>query len=105
MARTVDALCNELGITVPVALHADHYGIRNDKDLAQAKVEIPTLFETGLTSIAIDASHLPDDKNLLANVALNPFVPGGPDTKPRWVRSKVKKDFPRWKKLSSSSVV
>jgi fructose-bisphosphate aldolase, class II len=75
MARHVDALCNELGITVPVAVHADHYGIKNDKDLAAAKVEIPTMFEAGLTSIAIDASHLPDDKNLLANIALNPFVP------------------------------
>jgi fructose-bisphosphate aldolase class II len=75
MARHVDALCNELGITVPVAVHADHYGIKNDKDLAAAKGEIPTMFEAGLTSIAIDASHLPDDKNLLANIALNPLVP------------------------------
>ena len=75
MARIVDALCNELGITVPVAIHADHYGIKNDKDLAQAMVEIPTMFEAGITSIAIDASHLPDDKNLLANLALNPYIP------------------------------
>ncbi|GAM10733.1 fructose-bisphosphate aldolase [Geobacter sp. OR-1] len=75
MARIVDALCNELGITVPVAIHADHYGIKNDKDLASAKVEIPTMFEAGITSIAIDASHLPDDQNLLANLAINPFIP------------------------------
>jgi len=75
MARIVDALCNELGITVPVAIHADHYGIKNDKDLAAAKVEVPTMFEAGITSIAIDASHLPDDQNLLANLALNPSVP------------------------------
>ena len=75
MARIVDALCNELGITVPVAIHADHYGIKNDKDLAAAKVEIPTMFEAGITSIAIDASHLPDDQNLLANLDLNPFIP------------------------------
>jgi len=75
MARIVDALCNELGITVPVAIHADHYGIKNDKDLAAAKVEIPTMFEAGITSIAIDASHLPDDQNLLANLALTPFIP------------------------------
>jgi fructose-bisphosphate aldolase, class II len=75
MARIVDALCNELSITVPVAIHADHYGIKNDNDLAAAKVEIPTMFEAGITSIAIDASHLPDDKNLLANLALNPLVP------------------------------
>jgi fructose-bisphosphate aldolase class II len=75
MARIVDALCNELGITIPVAIHADHYGIKNDKDLAAAKVEVPTMFEAGVTSIAIDASHLPDDQNLLANLELNPFIP------------------------------
>ncbi|GAB4230849.1 MAG: class II fructose-bisphosphate aldolase [Deltaproteobacteria bacterium] len=75
MARIVDALCNEMGITVPVAIHADHYGIKNDKDLEAAKVEIPTLFEAGITSIAIDASHQPDDKNLLASIAINPFIP------------------------------
>ncbi len=75
MARIVDALCNELGITVPVAIHADHYGIKSDKDLAAAKLEIPTMFEAGVTSIAIDASHLPDDQNLLANLAINPFIP------------------------------
>jgi fructose-bisphosphate aldolase class II len=75
MARIVDSLCNELGITVPVAVHADHYGIKNEKDIATAKVEIPTMFEAGITSIAIDASHLPDDKNLLASIELNPFVP------------------------------
>src|SRR5512137_2757275 len=75
MARIVDALCNELGITVPVAIHADHYGIKNDKDLEAAKIEIPTMFEAGITSIAIDASHLPDDKNLLANLAINKHIP------------------------------
>ena len=75
MARIVDALCNELKITVPVAIHADHYGIKNDKDLAAAKVEIPTMFEAGITSIAIDASHLPDDQNLLANIDISPFIP------------------------------
>ena len=75
MATLVDAICNELRITIPVAIHADHYGIKNEKDLAAAKTEIPTLFDAGITSIAIDASHLPDDKNLLANIALNPYVP------------------------------
>ena len=75
MATITDALCNELGVTVPVAIHADHYGIKSDKDLAAAKIEIPTMFEAGITSIAIDASHLPDDQNLLANIAINPFIP------------------------------
>ena len=75
MARTVDAVCNELGITIPVALHADHYGIKNQADVPIAKVEIPTLFEAGITSIAIDASHMPDDQNLLTNLELKPFIP------------------------------
>jgi fructose/tagatose bisphosphate aldolase len=75
MARKVDAFCNEMGITVPVALHADHYGIKSEADIEAAKVEIPSIFDAGITSIAIDASHMPDDQNLMANIALNPFVP------------------------------
>ena len=75
IARQVDAVCNELGITIPVAIHADHYGIKSDQDVKAAKIEIPSLFEAGVTSIAIDASHLPDDQNLLANIALNPYIP------------------------------
>ena len=50
IAMLVDTICNELGITIPVAIHADHYGIKNEKDLAAAKVEIPTFFEAGMTS-------------------------------------------------------
>jgi fructose-bisphosphate aldolase class II len=76
MARIVDAVCNELGITIPVAIHADHYGLKSDQDVEAAKIEIPSLFEAGITSIAIDASHMPDDKNLLANLELSPFIPG-----------------------------
>jgi len=75
MARQVDAVCNELGITVPVAVHADHYGIKGPKDVTQARREIPTMFDSGITSIAVDASHLPDDENLLANIELYPFIP------------------------------
>ena len=75
IARQVDSVCNEVGITVPVAIHADHYGIKGDEDVETARTEISSLFDAGITSIAIDASHLPDDKNLLANIALNPYVP------------------------------
>jgi len=75
IARQVDAVCNELGITVPVAIHADHYGIKSDADVETARTEVPSLFDAGITSIAIDASHLPDDKNLLASIALYPYVP------------------------------
>jgi len=75
IACLVDAACNELGITIPVAIHADHYGIKGAKDVAAAKTEIPSMFDAGITSIAIDASHLPDDQNLLANLELNPYIP------------------------------
>ncbi|MDQ7831919.1 MAG: class II fructose-bisphosphate aldolase [Desulfovibrionaceae bacterium] len=75
LARQADAVMNELGLTVPVAIHADHYGIKAEKDLDPARVEIPSLFDAGVTSIAIDASHLPDAENLAANIALSPYVP------------------------------
>ena len=75
LARIVDSACNEMGITVPVAIHADHYGIKGPKDIEAAKTEIPSMFDAGITSIAIDASFLPDDQNLLASIALNPYVP------------------------------
>ncbi len=75
MAMYVDQACNELGITIPVAVHADHYGIKSDKDIEVAKTEIPSMFDAGITSIAVDASHLPDDKNLLANLELNKYIP------------------------------
>jgi fructose-bisphosphate aldolase class II len=75
MARQVDAILNEEGYTIPVAIHADHYGIKNEKDLIKGKIEVPTMFEAGITSIAIDASHLPDAENLLASIAINPFIP------------------------------
>jgi fructose-bisphosphate aldolase class II len=75
MARLVDALCNEMGITVPVAVHADHYGIKKPSDRQTAVVEIPSLFDAGITSIAIDASHLPDADNLLTNLELTAYIP------------------------------
>ncbi len=75
LATFVDAWANALGITVPVAVHADHYGIKGDADVEKARVEIPSMFEAGTTSIAIDASHMPDDRNLLASIELNKYVP------------------------------
>jgi fructose/tagatose bisphosphate aldolase len=56
-------------------VHADHYFIKNEGDFEQAKTEIPSLFDSGVTSIAVDASHLPDDDNLLTNIALAPYIP------------------------------
>jgi fructose-bisphosphate aldolase class II len=75
MAGFVDGIINELGLTIPVSIHADHYGIKGEKDIEVAKMEIPSMFDAGITSIAIDASHLTDDQNLLANIELSPYFP------------------------------
>ncbi len=76
MARQTDAFMNELGITIPVVIHADHFGIKKPEDVEPAKSEIVSLFDAGITSIAIDASHMPDDQNLLANLELYNYIPG-----------------------------
>ena len=75
IARQTDAFMNEMGITIPVAIHADHFGLKKPEDIDPAKTEIQSLFDAGITSIAIDASHMPDDQNLLANIDLFPFIP------------------------------
>ncbi len=75
IARQTDAFMNEMGITIPVAIHADHFGIKTAEDIEPAKTEIQSLFDAGITSIAIDASHMPDDQNLLANIELCPYIP------------------------------
>jgi fructose-bisphosphate aldolase, class II len=75
IATYVDKAMNELGITVPVAIHADHYQLKNQKDVEKSKIEIPSMFDAGITSIAIDASHMPEEENLLANIALNSYIP------------------------------
>ena len=64
------------------------------KDLLQAKVEIPSMFEAGITSIAIDASHLPDADNLLPAWSSIPSFPPGPAWRPRWARSRVARGSP-----------
>ena len=75
IARQTDAFMNELGITIPVAIHADHFGIKKPDDIEPAKSEIESLFDAGITSIAIDASHMPDDQNLFANLELYNYIP------------------------------
>jgi fructose/tagatose bisphosphate aldolase len=75
IARQLDAVCNEMGITIPVAIHADHYTIKKKEDIDPARTEIPTLFEAGMTSLALDASHLSEDENLMANIELAPYIP------------------------------
>ena len=75
LARYVDTLCNEMGITIPVAVHADHYGIKTQADIESAKTVIPSIFDAGITSTSIDASHMPDADNLLASIELYRYIP------------------------------
>jgi fructose/tagatose bisphosphate aldolase len=75
LARYADTIGNELGITVPIAIHADHFGLKKTPEVTKAKVDIPSMFDAGITSIAIDASHMVDDENLLANLDLNTYIP------------------------------
>lgn len=75
IAQYVDAFCNELGITVPVAVHADHFGIKKAVEVVKARTDIPSLFDAGITSVAIDASHMNEEENLLANIELSSFIP------------------------------
>ena len=75
LAQYVDSFCNELGITVPVAVHADHFGLKKPLEVESARVDVPSMFDFGITSVAIDASHMSEEENLLANIALNPVIP------------------------------
>ncbi|WP_199244318.1 class II fructose-bisphosphate aldolase [Pseudodesulfovibrio cashew] len=75
IARRVDYLCNMHNITVPVAVHADHYFMKKWDDVPVAKAEISSVFDAGVTSIAIDASHMTDDLNLLANIEVSSSIP------------------------------
>lgn len=54
----------ELGHGVVFGLHMDHYAIKSDGDLLKAVSHVRSVLERGWTSVAIDASHVPDWKNL-----------------------------------------
>jgi fructose-bisphosphate aldolase, class II len=75
LATFVDAIANQLGVTVPIAVHADHYTLKTQKDVEVARREIPSMLDAGITSVAIDASHMPEDENLLASIELGKLVP------------------------------
>jgi len=75
IARQVDSIMNEMGISIPVAIHADHYAIKSEIDIKKAKIEIPSMFKAGITSVAIDASYLSDTDNLLVSIDLNSLIP------------------------------
>lgn len=75
IARTVAEICKKHNLKVVVAVHADHYAVKNEADYEKARKEIPAMIESGITSIAIDASHLPPDQNALYNIELGKLIP------------------------------
>lgn len=66
---------SEIGHGAVFALHVDHYGIKGDSDVLKAVSQIGTIVKNGWTSIAIDASHLPDWENLCATRDVAMHVP------------------------------
>ena len=66
---------SEIGHGAVFALHVDHYGIKGDSDGLKAVSQIGTIVKNGWTSIAIDASHLPDWENLCATRDVAMHVP------------------------------
>ena len=53
-----------LGDGIVFALHMDHYTIKSRGDVDEAVGTIPDALARGWTSVAIDASHVPDYENL-----------------------------------------
>ena len=75
LAKKVNDIAMKAELRVVVAIHADHYAIKNEQDLATAREELPKMVEAGVTSVAIDASHLPPHTNVMANLELAKLLP------------------------------
>ena len=75
LAKKVNDIAMKADLQVVVAIHADHYAIKNDQDLATAREELPKMIEAGVTSVAIDASHLPPHTNVMVNLELAKLLP------------------------------
>lgn len=66
---------SEIGHGAVFALHVDHYGIKGEADVLKAVDQLGSIVKNGWTSVAIDASHLPDWENLLATRDVAMHVP------------------------------
>ncbi len=75
IAKYVNDICEKNDLKVVVGIHADHYAIKNDKDCEIALTEIPAMIKSGITSVAIDASHLEPQDNVFTNVKLAKLIP------------------------------
>jgi fructose/tagatose bisphosphate aldolase len=67
----------ELGHGAIFALHVDHYAIKGDEDMRKAVSQLCGIVASGFTSVAVDASHLPDAENLRATRDLGTWLPAG----------------------------
>ncbi|EHM10698.1 fructose/tagatose bisphosphate aldolase [Thermanaerovibrio velox DSM 12556] len=67
----------ELGHGVVFALHVDHYGIKGEEDVLKGVFHLQHIISRGFTSVALDASHLPDYDNLTATRDLADWIPSG----------------------------
>ena len=56
----------EMGHGAVFALHVDHYAIKGEADLLKGASHLTHILNNGFTSVAIDASHLPDFENFKA---------------------------------------
>jgi fructose-bisphosphate aldolase, class II len=75
IAKLVNDICEKHNLKVVVAVHADHYTIKKQEDVDKAKAEFPKMIEAGITSIAIDASHMHPEENVFANIELAKLIP------------------------------
>ena len=67
----------ELGHGVVFGLHVDHYGIKGPDDVLKGAAHLGHVLARGFTSVALDASHLPDYENLRATRDLADWIPSG----------------------------
>lgn len=65
----------ELGHGAVFAMHVDHYGIKGRNDVLKAVTQMGDIIRSGWTSVAIDASHLPDWQNLCATRDVAMHIP------------------------------
>ena len=65
----------EMGHGAVFGLHIDHYAIKSWEDVLKGVSHINKILVNGFTSVAIDASHLPDYENFAATRAIASWVP------------------------------
>jgi len=75
-----------LGDGVAFAMHMDHYTIKSRDDVTEAIKTIPDAIARGWTSVAIDASHVPDYDNLVFSRDVAMHIPPTPVSRWRWVK-------------------